>query len=100
MAIVDLNANCVKNLKFEIPRFRLKFFCYLIFLIVIVVTLSSSADTVLSSSAQTRLPTTEISNILASPAVTRPRTARAALQKHHLHRSLQPWRGSPQTNTH
>ncbi|TWW75604.1 Leucine-rich repeat-containing protein 56 [Takifugu flavidus] len=60
----------------------------------------SSADMVLSSSAQTRLPTTEIANILASPAVTRPRTARAALQKHHLHRSLQPCRGSPQTNTH
>ncbi|TNN00557.1 hypothetical protein fugu_011803 [Takifugu bimaculatus] len=62
--------------------------------------LTRRADMVLSSSAQTRLPTTEIANILASPAVTRPRTARAALQKHHLHRSLQPCRGSPQTNTH
>lgn len=59
-----------------------------------------SADADLSSSAKTHRSSAQISSILASTAVTRPRTARAVLQKDHLHCSLQPCRGSPQTNTH
>ncbi|XP_042083354.1 leucine-rich repeat-containing protein 56 isoform X2 [Haplochromis burtoni] len=38
----------------------------------------------------------EISKILKRPAITRPHTARAALQKHHQHHILQSCRGSSQ----
>ncbi|KAL4005978.1 hypothetical protein ACER0C_005691 [Sarotherodon galilaeus] len=38
----------------------------------------------------------EISKILKRPAITRPHTARAALQKHHQHHLLQSCRGSSQ----
>ncbi|KAM8892608.1 uncharacterized protein lrrc56 isoform 2-T4 [Spinachia spinachia] len=42
-----------------------------------------------------RLKITQMSKPLDRPAITRPHTARAALQKHHQHLTNQPCRGSP-----
>ncbi|XP_008279972.1 leucine-rich repeat-containing protein 56 [Stegastes partitus] len=47
-------------------------------------------------SAQLRPHKYKMSKILNRPVITRPHTARAALQKHHQHHILQPSRGSSQ----
>lgn len=67
---------------------------------VTVVILSYSADVDLSNPAKAHLHTAHISSVVSPPAVARPRTALAALQKHQLRRSLQTCRGRPHTNTH